>query len=302
MKTAIKVLLIIFLSLLIFALLVGGAVLLGRQLGGKLDSTKNDLGLGESDPELTDISEDFGTAAKALDIEVHAGTFKVVEGEHFRVDAHGVFADSFSCTLEGDRLVVRQNWLKDIANWLQMLNYDPEVTITVPQGVTLRELDLSVSAGVLEICDLQADDVDLDMSAGELKCGDLQGRSAELSMSAGAAYFQVISADSVSVNVSAGTLELKGVNSRELEADVSAGGLRVENLDTQAVEADCSAGSIRLQPVSPQTDWLLDMEISGGAVEVDGRSYSGDTVLGAKDALHRMELDLSAGQIVLEFP
>lgn len=306
MNKALKIFLIVLACLAGLALLVGGGILLGRSLGSGIRQAAGQLGLepGEQAPR-TNITEDFGTAATSLDLEIGAGSFTLAEGDRFQVEAEGVDPDSFSCQMQGGTLVIRtipeNAGSGSAAQLLQQLGYNPKVTITIPAGVQLEEVDLTLQAGELKLCDLNCASFSLDMAAGALKGGALHAGTLELELAAGAASFRDVSADRSTLALSAGAIELASLSSPTAELEVSLGSLEIGGLRCQDLSAQCETGSIALTLLEKEANCRMEMDISAGNVLVNGRSYTSETRLGAQDAPCRLELEVSTGQIQIDF-
>lgn len=297
MKTSTKVILIVSITLVVAGILILAVAFL---LGGRFRLIEaNRL-------ELSDYSKDFPEQIDSLYVELGAGEFTVKAGESFRVEAENIDLSSFVCEVENGTLRVVENWrglwARGLLSGLVFSDYTPVVTIYIPADFHANRIELKVSAGELALCDLSADYFGLQMSAGTVDAGMVEASSAEVELSAGNAEIEGISATSAEINASAGAITVDALSAADLDLGVSAGAVSVYNITSERVSAECSAGKMNLSFLNPQDYYYIEMDISAGAVVIDGNSYShGTSFLGSRDSKASIELETSAGQIDIDF-
>lgn len=205
----------------------------------------------------------------SLDLDVDASAVRVQFGDVDEVELAVTSDSGRAWTLErdGDELVVRRP--DSPIRWFPVwFNDDESVVLTLPQGLSGLDADLTLDAGSLDV-------------SGDF--GVL-----EISMSAGALEVDG-SADSVALDMSAGQADvlLDGVDDADL--GISAGRLTAELTgsapSTTTVRA--SAGSVDL--TLPDSEYRLSQEVDAGSLDAQVRQSS--------SASRSIDVTLEAGSV-----
>lgn len=173
-------------------------------------------------------------------------------------------ADRWSFTAEDPDTAVAavRNGVLKITSRSSSLSSAAVYTVTVPQDVQLRELDIELGGGELK-------------SFGTIQCGSL-----DVEVGAGGIVLQDVRvAGECNLDAGLGSIELNGALARGAEIDCSIGSVvcRLTAVERYDYAVECGAGSVKLD----------DSEFSGAGVS--GKSISGAPV--------RYEIECGMGSV-----
>lgn len=154
---------------------------------------------------------------------------------------------------------------------LKLGDLKKDLTVLLPQGTALKELEIDTGSAPVKVTDLTAQEISVDTGSGNVELTGCQ-------------VTDQVSADTGSGNVTAvltGTL-------RTLSADTGSGNIDVTAGEIAQVEADTASGNVTI------TATAVD------EMEVD--SASGGLTLTANQAPRQMEVETISGQILLNLP
>lgn len=161
----------------------------------------------------------------------------------------------------------------------------PNVIVMVPQNYHIQEMDIELAEGS---CVLE-----------EIEVGELSGETA-----GGTLLVEEGRASEASFSCAAGEISYYGQVVGDVDIDCAAGNIIYSGEILGSVDADCAAGNIYLElPGQQETDFNLEVEGTGGSIQVGEQSYAG--MLFEKEINHgasrTMELQSAAGNIQVEF-
>lgn len=220
--------------------------------------------------EVADIDE--------LKIEVGACRLNVeqYEGETYKVEAQNVY--QLKCFVEDGVLAV--DGTRDISSQIERRR----VTIYVPKGVDLDNLDISLGAGSGRVESITAQEIEVEIGAGELEGTDLKAKEVKILVGAGSVVFDDCEFEDTKFDVGFGSAVYKGV----LTGDVT---------------VDCGMGNVDMKLIGEREDFNYEIECDMGEVEIDRTKYSG---MGSNknednDAVKTMDLDCAMGHVSIRF-
>lgn len=142
------------------------------------------------------------------------------------------------------------------------------VTVSYPRNLALKEMDIEVSAGSVELeDDLKADELGILIGAGEF--------------------------------TASGTLTAK-----EASIEVGAGSVDITTLDAKTIEGECGMGSISMKLTGQKTDYKYTLECGIGDIVIGGDEFSGIAAAREVDtpgASRSVALECGMGNIEIRF-
>lgn len=146
-----------------------------------------------------------------------------------------------------------------------------KITVYLPNQVTLRELDLSVGGGTIDMTevDIYANNINIELGAGQIVADYVESRNVEIEVGAGEAIIENISVDNLSANVGMGDIRIRGDIGQELEVECAMGNA---DFDLAGAEEDfnyileCAAGNISVGR-NDYSGIAIDREIDNGAMK-----------------------------------
>lgn len=216
---------------------------------------------GESEVYYYDASK-----VRGLDASVDAGTLTVKKSNNEKVEVR-VESNDAEVEIELNDGVLT---IEDTDDWhIGFINdYHVEITIALPEGMTLDFVDINVDAG------------DAVVEAG------------------------ILTTNRAALNVDAGDLEFNGVINGNLEADCNVGDLEINGTVNGNVEAVCDVGDITIYLTGSEEDYNYRTSCDVGSIEVgDDMSMSGFDKEHTVDngAVYDMVLSCDVGSITVEF-
>ena len=224
-----------------------------------------------------------------LDFDLSSGILRIVEGDVFRVEAKNIAEEYFVCEVNGGKLRVAEDFREapsfNVARGLNLLEYTPEITITIPSGFIADSVTLDIAAGRGEIENLVADKIAVKVAAGECRIDNIEAREADF-------------------DIAAGSFTAYSMDIDDCDLDIVAGNVYMGGLINKKADIDCSAGSIELQLSGLQEDYSFDINVGAGRISVGSNRYSGvssSTVLTGKSGGAKIDLSCTAGDIIVGF-
>lgn len=191
----------------------GGGTVVGEEASsdGIMDSAGEDASV-ETVVD-TSVSFDAEGGWDSLDVYAALGTVTIQTGEAWAVE----LGDSPDGTWDGD------------GDTLTVDAGIGDVTITVPEDLELRELDLEADQGSVTLRGVKARDLIIRQGGGELSMEDCTWESADLSNDAGRVSGTGLTSGELTVTASLGEVDLAGQlrGKTEIEADMGSVTLRL---------------------------------------------------------------------------
>lgn len=280
----------------------GGGAKIVRTLAenGKLSIGPEDFELVEFIDGISIVVENDSTVVFNDDFEVFiAGnlefTYSEAEVENFvfsmaggEIDIKQGAGDDWTIEIDGVgkfQTYVENGTLYVVGNQ-KGVNMDlGDVTITVPRGETLGNVEIHLGAGDMSIAYLAADEMEVAVGAGELWMDEVDVNSLEISVGAGEIEIQDGTMGDVEVSVGMGAAYITGTISGNINGGVSMGELCVE------VHG------------STEKEHNYNVSCAAGEVQIDGKTYAGvgNTMNLDNDAETTYNLDCAMGRIEVTF-
>ena len=158
------------------------------------------------------------------------------------------------------------------------------ILLYVPEETYLKEADIQVGAGLLELEELNAKKLHIELGAGEIVYHNCVG-------------------DELEINVGAGDLNIENMSVSGLECKAGMGNITLAGELTGNAKVECSMGNITMNLAGEEADFNYKLESSLGNIRLNGEELKG---LAAErkidnEAPYTIKLECSMGNINLNF-
>ncbi|MCR5793669.1 MAG: DUF4097 domain-containing protein [Lachnospiraceae bacterium] len=188
-------------------------------------------------------------AMDRLDIDMDAADIDIIYGDSLGI-SHNYpekYKPSISC--DQNKLSVTQEM--KVTNLNSIEGY--KITITLPVGTTLKDLNMKIDAGDIKIEEVAFERSDISVDAGNLN-------------------IKKASLGDLSIDADLGNIELDGVSFDNGTIDADCGNIDVDGT-FNGLKANCDLGSIKVN--APDVDESnLDLDCSLGSISVNGKKWS----------------------------
>lgn len=203
------------------------------------------------------INETLSGEPDSLRLDIDYGEVHITEGSELKVEAEGV-SDSFSWKMEKGILTVKEKG--SFGSGFHFFGRSREkrvITITLPEGTKLKELDIDVGAGYVEFAGLSADDADIDIGAGSMEA-DALTVTGKCRLSAGT-----------------GSIEVAEITAKELYLETGVGSIDAGARTDGDISIDCGVGGITLTLQDSEDSYNYEFDSGVGGVTIGDSDYSG---------------------------
>lgn len=158
------------------------------------------------------------------------------------------------------------------------------ITLVLPSGTWLEEVDVEVGAGVMEISSLDAGEIDALIGAGELRIDEAHVRD-------------------FSAEIGAGRMEARNMETTNADFVLSMGECIYEGTADGNLDVECDMGNMVFYLKGEEEDFNYEVECGAGHVSIGERSY---TALGLEKSIHHgghkeFEIECNMGNIDVFF-
>lgn len=171
--------------------------------------------------------------------------------------------------MDGDTLRIRYE--KEGFNLFSFGSHqDKELTVTLPEGTELHDVNISATSGTINVPSLKADTLNLEITSGAI---------------AAAVCAETIVTDTTSGDID---LQVSG-DTKSISAETTSGNIRIDAENVQKFEAETTSGDIVLKIAGMET---LEVETTSGDV----------TIALPADAGFTADFDTTSGSIAYDLP
>ena len=188
--------------------------------------------------------------------------------------------------LDGDTLRIRYD-KPGIHLFSFMPGLRKELTLTLPEGIALKNAGISATSGEIHIPQMQAEELKLDVTSGEIIAAT-EAQNVNCEATSGLIQLETSGeAEKISASATSGSISITAENADNITTDMTSGDVCVDVKKAGAVKASVTSGDILLKAGSLET------------LDVDGTS--GDvTVALSKDQGFTAKLDTTSGKITCD--
>lgn len=185
--------------------------------------------------------------------------------------------------LDGDTLRIQF-----AANQFRLFwNQEKELTVSLPEGLSLGAVNIEATSGDLTLPALPADTVTLNVTSGDITAA-VAARTVSVGATSGNIDLKVTgNADTIAVGTTSGRIRAEAEQADQVKLSSTSGGINLAALQVR----DCDAGS---------TSGQIQVEI-GASQHVKLGATSG-TIRAALDAFAALEIGTTSGDVTVSLP
>lgn len=155
------------------------------------------------------------------------------------------------------------------------------LVVTVPEDVTLEEIEIDAGAGKIEIQGFTTEKMDLDLGAGKV---EIDG---------------IVVVKETNIDGGAGNLVIKDSELNNLDLDMGVGELKLAAKVTGNSDIDFGIGEADVTLIGSLDDYRIRMNKGIGQATIDGESMRNDTYYG--EGASSIDMEGGIGEITITF-
>ncbi len=180
---------------------------------------------------------------RSIEIEVLAADIRVVQGEQWAVSYQLSEKEPLKCLkVENGTLYLETTF--DAREYFDR-NDEWFVTVTVPEGAALDEVELDTLSGNAGIQGFQCDSASLSSTSGTVEAKQIDARELSLESVSGSVTASAVSADEMEAETVSGEIRLEGAFG-EVETDSISGAVEVEGSVSRKGSMESTSGAMTL--------------------------------------------------------
>lgn len=149
------------------------------------------------------------------------------------------------------------------------------LTIYLPEGFEMNQLDATLDMGDLSLGSLKVKDLTAELDMGSFTADDLTTRTADFDLDMGNFTVSSLTAETADIELSMGNLTIPNVNAHDFTVSNDMGDIEVGLLTgAQKIDLDADAGTIELTVDGFLSDYGVDAASDFGTLRIDGKNYS----------------------------
>lgn len=219
-----------------------------------------------------------------LDLEIGGGSLAICQGDGLVLKKDG--GPECQYYIEGDTFYLKQR--------CPVGGGEADLTLTLPEGITLEEVDIMMGAGEFVTEDLfAAKKMQIELDAGEITMEEVEADTFSVDVAAGSITVQKLDAKECDTSVDMGNISLqKSLITGNLDAEVNMGEIAIslrDSYENHDYEIECNMGDITVVTENGE-----EREYSGlsSSIELYGKNGNGESLY---------DLDCDMGSILVEF-
>ncbi len=209
----------------------------------------------DGDGEFSIVNPQNADTVNKLDINIDLGDFTIMSADVISISGTGVAPECLNYKIENGSLYVSYSPEFYLFNW-DFSDNDTDIIITVPPKV-FETANFSVTAGELNVADLEVNRLSVDLMAGEHHFTNVNAaESAQIKMSAGDCTFENCNFNNANIKMTAGSMyytqcKMVGENSIKM-----------------------NAGDLYMDLIGKRTGYKWSVDRTAGSVYIDGDHVS----------------------------
>lgn len=144
--------------------------------------------------------------------------------------------------------------------------------ITIPQNVTLSDIDIEADYGNIELKDISCDSLSIEADAGGIDADSIKASEVKISADLGGVEFDNSNFDYIEIEADAGNISLDNCDFVSGHITADAGNINV-NGEFEELGAYCDLGNITVNTESDPDNIELDLKSDIGNVQVNGSKW-----------------------------
>lgn len=226
----------------------------------------------QSQVERVDSEKEVEQFSK-LKLEISASNLTIkAEGDSYKVSTYQI-PNTTKIENKNGTLEIRDN-KKIIKSAIESA-----ITIYVPEGTELDEIDLDMGAGTMNISKINSKKIEFSFGAGNVNIKNIISANAKIECGAGQVIIE--EADLTNTNLDAGVGKL-----------VYSGYMRGNS------DIDCGVGEVELNLAGGSDIYSIDTEKGIGDIKINGNSVANESITGNGE--NKIDIDGGIGSIKIE--
>lgn len=185
----------------------------------------------------------------SIQLDIDAGDFSIVYGDSYKVSYS--YPDNFVPSVSVTNRILSVTQSLNNFRFRNLTSSDYSITIEIPEGTLLTNLDAKMDMGNFELNGLSVDVLSIDADMGNIELEDLTLKTATVRADMGNVELNDCSFDSANCTADMGSIDVSG--------------------NFASLTAKCDLGSITVDSDSIDSA-KLDLSTSFGSIEVNGKS------------------------------
>ncbi len=211
--------------------------------------------------EVFDINK-----VKRIEIEAGISNINIIQSDILRVEAQNV-TDRFSCNLQGDKLVVKEDGNRGI-NFSLNSETESTINIYIPENTTFNEIELDLGVGNCNVDYISANNVDITSGVGNVVIKYLESLN-KCDIELGVGEFEIVESNINNLDFESGMgnyiLNSSINGTAKIESGIGNGEINISNFDTNSSKIRIEKGIGNVQ--------INGEEYSDSQTYGDGNSY-----------------------------
>lgn len=210
---------------------------------------------------------------QSISLELDTGDVTIEKGSDFRVSYRYPSNGLPEISVSDGKLVVKQK----MKNTINMKNMDCYLTITVPEGEELKNLDASLDVGNIEVSGFSfaaSSKVDLETDVGNIDLYDCTFGDLKLETDVGNTHIGTSTFKKLSSSGDVGDIEIDQCTFESATCGTDTGSISVSGSFSD-LSCKTDMGSITVETDKPIKDETLDLKASAGNITVNGQEFEG---------------------------
>lgn len=212
-----------------------------------------------------------------MEIDISVCKLNIKKGETLKVEASDV-SDQFKCEAKGNKLEIKDKKLK--GNFWGINNTTPELTIYIPESLSLEEAKIETGVNDTNIEWLKADKVKLEIGVGKCRIGELLAKKA-------------------SIKAGAGETNIDQAQIEDLQLEGGVGKLVLTSKILEKADIHCGVGKVELNLIGLPSDYKVRAQTGLGALKVNNQKVADNQVIGNGDSI--IEVEAGIGETEIDF-
>jgi predicted small secreted protein len=150
-------------------------------------------------------------------------------------------------------------------------NASNTLTLTIPEDVSLKTVNLSLEYGNFTMEKVSADDIDISLESGTLTMNEVTSGDSTLTIGTGNAELTNYFSDKNSIDIAAGNIQMDNCTSNVCKITLDIGDAKLKGKLTGHTECTAAMGSVEIHCTGAAQNYTYMLKTDLGKVSVDGK-------------------------------
>lgn len=224
-----------------------------------------------------------------INVEVQEGKFYSINAKYYGKDYQ------VSYNIENDTLQIEAEGYSGSED-----NASNTLTLTIPEGVSLKNVNLSLQYGNFTMDKISADDIDVSLESGTLTMNEVTSGDSTLNVGTGNAELTNYFSDKNSIDIAAGNVQMDNCTSNVCKITLDIGDAKLKGKLTGHTECTAAMGSVEIHCTGAVQNYNYLLKTDLGKVSVDGKD-SIKTLSSNNNAANSINVSTGMGIAALDF-